>query len=159
MHNSWDKNDPRDAQVLLQQRRDSAVTVTSILAGQLHDGPGECIFVFALCWLVPGIGPIAASALEASAGNGHQFTNGRFFAAWLGLVPREYSTGGKTTLLGISNRGNAYLRRLLIHGARSCVQTCHRQRHPLGAWITRLEQRMHRNKVIVALANKIARVA
>ncbi len=108
---------------------------------------------------VPGIGPLAASALEASAGNGHQFTNGRFFAAWLGLTPREYSTGGKTTLLGISKRGNSYLRRLLIHGARSCVQTCDRQRHPLGAWITSLEQRMHRNKVIVAVANKIARVA
>jgi transposase len=108
---------------------------------------------------VPGIGPLAASALEASAGNGHQFANGRFFAAWLGLTPREYSTGGKTTLLGISKRGNTYLRRILIHGARSCVQTCDRQRHPLGAWITKLEQRMHRNKVIVALANKIARVA
>jgi transposase len=108
---------------------------------------------------VPGIGPLTASALEASAGNGRQFTTGRYFAAWLGLVPRQYSTGGKTNLLAISKRGNAYLRRLLIHGARSCVQTCDRQRHPLGAWITRLEQRMHRNKVIVALANKIARVA
>jgi transposase len=108
---------------------------------------------------VPGIGPLTASALEASAGNGRQFTTARFFAAWLGLVPREYSTGGKTTLLGISKRGNTYLRRLLIHGARSCVQTCDRQRHPLGAWITSLEQRMHRNKVIVALANKIARIA
>jgi len=106
-----------------------------------------------------GIGPLTASALEASAGNGRQFTTARFFAAWLGLVPREYSTGGKTTLLGISKRGNTYLRRLLIHGARSCVQTCDRQRHPLGAWITSLEQRMHRNKVIVALANKIARIA
>jgi transposase len=108
---------------------------------------------------IPGVGPPAASALEASAGNGHQFTNGRFFAAWLGLVPRQFSTGGKTTLRSISKRGNTYLRRLLIHGARSCVQTCDRQRHPLGAWITKLEQRMHRNKVIVALANKIARVA
>jgi transposase len=108
---------------------------------------------------VPGIGPLAASALEASAGNGLQFKSSRFFAAWLGLVPRQYSTGGKTTLLAISKRGNVYLRRLLIHGARSCVQTCDRQRHPLGPWITRLEQRMHRNKVIVALANKIARVA
>jgi len=108
---------------------------------------------------IPGIGPLAASALEDSAGNGHQFANGRFFAAWLGFTPREYSTGGKTTLLGISKRGNTYLRRILIHGARSCVQTCDRQRHPLGTWITKLEQRMHRNKVIVALANKIARVA
>jgi len=66
---------------------------------------------------------------------------------------------GKTPLHGISKRGNTYLRRLLIHGARSCAQTCERQRHPLGVWITRLEQRMHRNKVIVALANKIVRVA
>jgi transposase len=108
---------------------------------------------------VPGIGPLAASALEASAGNGSQFRSARFFAAWLGLVPRQHSTGGKTTLLAISKRGNDYLRRLLIHGARSCVQTCDRQRHPLGAWMTRLEERMHRNKVIVALANKMARVA
>jgi transposase len=107
---------------------------------------------------VPDIGPLAASALEASACNGHQFANGRFLAAWFGLTPREYSTGGKTTLLGIS-KANTYLRRILINGARSCVQTCDRQRHPLGAWITKLEQRMHRNKVIVALANKIARVA
>jgi transposase len=108
---------------------------------------------------IPGIGLLTASALEASAGNGHQFATARLFAAWLGLVPREYSTGGKTTLLGISKRGNTYIRRLLIHGARSCVQTCDRKRHPLGAWITSLEQRMHRNKVIVALANKIARIA
>jgi transposase len=103
---------------------------------------------------VPGIGPLVASALEASAGNGLQFKTSRFFAAWLGLVPRQYSTGGKDTLLAISKRGNTYL-----SGARSCVQTCDRKRHPLGSWITRLEQRMHRNKVIVALANKIARVA
>jgi transposase len=108
---------------------------------------------------VPGIGPLAASALEAAAGRGQHFKNGRFFAAWLGLVPRQYSTGGKPTLLAISKRGNTYLRRLLIHGARSCVQTCDRGKHPLGSWITKLEQRMHRNKVIVALANKIARVA
>ena len=108
---------------------------------------------------VPGIGPLAASALVATAGTGQHFKNGRFFAAWLGLVPRQYSTGGKTTLLAISKRGNTYLRRLLIHGARSCVQTCDRRKHPLGCWITDLEQRMHRNKVIVALANKIARIA
>lgn len=108
---------------------------------------------------VPGIGPLSASALEAAAGRGQHFKNGRFFAAWLGLVPRQYSTGGESTLLAISKRGNTYLRRLLIHGARSCIQTCDRSKHPLGAWITKLEQRMHRNKVIVALANKIARVA
>jgi transposase len=75
------------------------------------------------------------------------------------ITARGRPVPGKTILLGISKRGNTYLRRLLIHGARSCVQTCDRQCHPLGAWITKLEQRIHRNKVIVALANKIARVA
>ena len=80
-------------------------------------------------------------------------------AIWGTHPEGKVTTGGKTTLLSVSKRGNSYLRRLLIHGARSCVQTCDRQRHPLGAWITSLEQRMHRNKVIVAVANKIARVA
>ena len=70
---------------------------------------------------VPGIGALGATALIAAAGDGQQFHKARDMAAWLGLVPREYSTGGRTTLLGISKRGNRYLRRLLIHGARSCV--------------------------------------
>lgn len=70
---------------------------------------------------VPGIGPLAATALLAAAGRGLQFRKARDMAAWLGLVPREYSTGGKTTLLGISKRGSPYLRRLLIHGARPCL--------------------------------------
>src|ERR1700756_3474004 len=82
-----------------------------------------------------------------------------FFAAWLGLTPREYSTGGKTTLLGISKRGNTYLRRILIHGARSCLLHLHRDRDRLGAWLSGLEKRTHRNKVVTALANKIARIA
>jgi transposase len=79
----------------------------------------------------------------------------RGLASYLGSIPPE----ARPPLLGISKRGNTYLRRLFIHGTRSCVQTCDRQRHPLGAWITKIEQRMHRNKVVVALANKIARVA
>ena len=66
---------------------------------------------------VPGIGPLAATAIVAAAGDGRQFKRARDMAAWLGLVPREYSTGGKTTLMGISKRGNRYLRRLLVHGA------------------------------------------
>ena len=80
-------------------------------------------------------------------------------AAWLGLVPREHSTGGKTTLLGISKRGNRYLRRLLVHGARSSVMHMDRSRDRLGAWLDGLERRMHANKVTVALAAKIARIA
>lgn len=80
---------------------------------------------------IPGIGPLAATALLAAIGDGRQFRRARDLAAWLGLVPREYSTGGKTTLLGISKRGNRYVRRLLIHGARSCVAHLDRTRDRL----------------------------
>lgn len=107
---------------------------------------------------IPGIGPLGATALLAAVGGGRQFRKARDLAAWLGLVPRQNSTGGKTTLLGISKRGNPYLRRLIIHGARSCVAHLNRDRDKLGKWLNQLEQRMHRNKVIVALANKIARM-
>jgi len=75
------------------------------------------------------------------------------------LVPKQYSTGGKATLLGISKRGNPYVRRLLIHGARACVLHLDRQRDRLGAWLDNLGGRMHPNKVVVALANKLARIA
>jgi transposase len=108
---------------------------------------------------VPGIGPLVATAIVAAAGDGRQFRRARDMAAWLGLVPREHSTGGKTTLLGISKRGNRYLRRLLVHGARSCVMHMDRSRDRLGAWLDGLERRMHVNKVTVALAAKIARIA
>ena len=107
---------------------------------------------------VPGIGPLASTALLASAGSGQQFRKARDLAAWLGLVPREYSTGGKTKLLGISKRGNKYLRRMIIHGARSCVTHLDRSRDRLGPWLDGLERRMHKNKVTVALAAKIARI-
>jgi transposase len=108
---------------------------------------------------IPGIGPLGSSALIAAVGQGRQFKKARDLSAWLGLVPRQYSTGGKPTLLGISKRGNGYVRRLLIHGARSCVMHLDRSRTRLGAWIDKLERRMHTNKVVVALANKIARIA
>jgi transposase len=107
---------------------------------------------------VLGIGPLIATAILTSAGDGKQFRTARDMAAWLGLVPRRHSTGGKITLLGISRRGNRYLRRLLIHGARSCVMHLDRSHDRLGAWIDRLQQRMHINKVTVALAAKIAHV-
>lgn len=107
---------------------------------------------------IPGIGPLAATALLAAVGDGHQFRRARDLAAWLGLTPREYSTGGKTKLLGISKRGNRYVRRLLIHGARSCVTHLNRERDRLGAWLDGLQARMHVNKVTVALAAKIARM-
>jgi transposase len=108
---------------------------------------------------IPGIGPLGATALLAAAGDGRQFRKARDLAAWLGLVPRQYSTGGKPTLLGISKRGNSYVRRLFIHGARSCVMHLDRSRDRLGVWLEQLEKRMHPNKMVVALANKIARIA
>lgn len=107
---------------------------------------------------IPGIGPLAATALLAAVGDGRQFRRARDLAAWLGLTPREHSTGGKTTLLGISKRGNRYVRRLLVHGARSCVTHLDRSRDRLGTWLNGLEERMHGNKVTIALANKIARI-
>jgi transposase len=109
--------------------------------------------------VVPGVGPLVATALVASVGNGTAFRKGREFAAWLGLVPRQYSTGGKPKLLGISRRGNPYLRRLFIHGARSVAMHLNRDEHALGTWMNQLESRAHHNVFVVALANKLARIA
>lgn len=88
---------------------------------------------------IPGVGPLAATALLAAVTDGHQFRQARDMAAWLGLVPREHSTGGKTTLLSISKRGNRYVRRLLIHGARSCIAHHDRKRDRLGGWLDALQ--------------------
>jgi transposase len=106
---------------------------------------------------IPGIGPLTASALVASVGDAKVFHNGRQFAAWLGLVPRQISSGGKTNLLGISKRGDTYLRTMLIHGARSVL--LHLKRHPDQAegWLARLANRRNPNIAAVALANKNAR--
>lgn len=95
---------------------------------------------------------------HAAVGNGAAFKRGRELAARLGLVPRQKSTGGKSTLLGISKRGNPYVRKLLIHGARSLLKHLHRQHHELGFWMTQLEQRAQNNVVAVAVANKLSRI-
>jgi transposase len=108
---------------------------------------------------IPGIGALGATALLAAAGDGQQFKKARDMAAWLGLVPQQCSTGGKAQMLGISKRGNRYVGRPLIHGARSCVVHLDRTRDWLGTWIATLQSRMHVNKVTVALAAKIARIA
>ena len=108
---------------------------------------------------VPGIGPLASTAMVASIGNGAMFRKARQLSAWLGLVPQQCSTGGKTKLLGISKRGNEYLRRLLIHGARSVALPVKRERHAWGNWMTALQQRTRANVATVALANKLARIA
>jgi transposase len=104
---------------------------------------------------VPGIGPITASALVATIGNASNFKSGRQLAAWLGLVPRQHSSGGKNVLLGISKRGDAYLRTLLIHGARSVI---YRAGKKLDGWLPRLIGRRGANVAAVALANKNARI-
>jgi transposase len=108
---------------------------------------------------IPGIGPLVATAIVAAIGNGAAFRKGRDFAAWTGLVPKQHSTGGKTKLAGISKRGNRYSRRILIHGARSVVFRSKRERIAMGEWMNTLEARASRNVLIVAMANKLARIA
>jgi transposase len=108
---------------------------------------------------IPGIGPLTATALTAAIGNGVAFRKSRDLAAWLGLVPRQHPTGGKARLLGISKRGNPYLRRLLIHGGRAVVARLKRKDHTFGNWLDHLEARSPRNVVVVAMANKLARIA
>jgi transposase len=108
---------------------------------------------------IPGIGVLNATALVAAVGNAAAFDKGRDMAAWLGLVPREYSTGGKPRLLGISKRGNKYLRTLLIHGARAALPHLAARDDTLGMWLRALLARVHRNVAVVALANKLARIA
>jgi len=107
---------------------------------------------------IPGIGVLNATALVAAIGNGETFARGRDLAAWLGLVPRQATTGGKPRLLGISKRGNKYLRKLLIHGARAAMPFLARSATALGAWLRGLLARAHPNTVVVALANKLARI-
>lgn len=108
---------------------------------------------------IPGIGPMTATALVAAVGNGLAFDRGRDLAAWLGLTPREYSTGGRQHLGGISKRGNRYLRTLLIHGARAALPHLAERPDRLGVWLRGLLARAHRNVVVVALAGKLARIA
>ena len=108
---------------------------------------------------IPGFGAIVASALVAAVGQAESFDRGRDLAAWLGLVPRQFTTGGKPKLLGISKRGNNYLRRQLIHGARAALPYVAERDTPLGRWAKGLMSRAHRNVAIVAFANKLARIA
>jgi transposase len=106
---------------------------------------------------IPGIGPLAASALVASIADARSFKNGRQVSAWLGLVPRQSSSGGKPTLLGMSKRGDAYLRTLLIHGARSAILAAKNKVDNTQGWLTDLLKRRHPNIAAVALANKNVR--
>jgi transposase len=107
---------------------------------------------------IPGIGPLTATALMAAVGDAGVFKNGRQFAAWLGLVPKQYSTGGQTRLLGISKRGDSYIRKLLIHGARATLRWARTKADRRSQWIRGLLDRRGWNRTAVAVANKNARI-
>jgi transposase len=107
---------------------------------------------------IPGIGPLNATALIAAVGDAQTFARGRDLAAWLGLVPRQVTTGGKPRLLGITKRGSKYLRKMLIQGARSALPFLSRSSTRLGQWLRGLLARAHSNAVVVALAAKLARI-
>ena len=109
--------------------------------------------------LLRGVGPLVASALLSALGDGKAFRKGRDVAASIGLTPRQHSTGGKDRLLGISKRGDRYLRKLLVHGARAVIHHAKRRDDNLSQWVNTLCQRKHVNIVSVALANKTARAA
>jgi transposase len=105
-----------------------------------------------------GIGPVGASAAVATVGDFRQFKNGAQFGAWIGLTPRQHSSGGKNSLGGITKRGDTYLRTLLIQGAKSAVMTAHRRQDRISTWVLALRQRSGWQKAVVALANKNARI-
>jgi transposase len=107
---------------------------------------------------IPGFGPIVASVFHAMVGDGRAYRRGRDVSAALGLVPRQHSSGGKSVLLGISKRGDRYLRSLLVHGARSVVCQAAHKDDRLSRWINRIKAQRGHNKAVVALANKLARI-
>ena len=109
---------------------------------------------------IPGFGPIVASSFVAALGDGQAFKCGRVVSAWLGLTPRQHSTGGKPVLLGISKRGNRYLRTMLVHGARAVLRTAEAKdkTDPFSRWAREVAKRRGRHKATLAIANKMARV-
>jgi transposase len=107
---------------------------------------------------VPGVGPIVSTALVAAVGNGRAFHRARDMSAWLGLVPKQHSTGGKSNLGSISKRGNAYLRMMVIQGARALLIHMKRDRSRMGLWLREIEKRSHPHVALIALANKIVRI-
>ena len=107
---------------------------------------------------IPGFGPIVSSVFHSQIGDGKAYRRGRDASAALGLVPRQHSSGGKDTLLGISKRGDSYLRSLLVHGARAVVSRAEHKHDRLSLWINKIREKRGFNKAVVALANKMARM-
>lgn len=108
---------------------------------------------------IEGIGPVTATALVAAVGDRSGFRNGRQFAAWLGLVPKQRSSGGRNRLFGVSKHGDRYIRTLMIHGARAALGRAGGKQDPRSRWLVSLRRRRHPNVAAVALANKNARIA
>jgi len=136
----------------LDERIDHVTTEIEVLA-QSNEGCRQLM-------TVPGIGPIIASAMVAAIGNGSAFATGRDFAAWLGLVPKQMSTGDRTILGRITKRGNRYLRTLFMQGARVILlRPANWAKHSFGPWLTAAARRLHHNVLATALANKLARIA
>ena len=107
---------------------------------------------------IKGVGPMTATAIVAAVGDGTEFKNGRHLAAWVGLVPRQHSSGQRTVMMGISKRGSQHLRTLLVHGARAVVRSASRKTDPFNVWVNELHQRRGFNRATVAVANKNARI-
>lgn len=107
---------------------------------------------------IKGVGPKTATAIVAAVGDGTEFKNGRHLAAWLGLVPRQHSSGDKQVMMGISKRGSQHLRTLLVHGGRAVVRTAAGKSDPFNEWVNQLHQRRGYNRAAVAVANKNARI-
>lgn len=144
-------NGLREDLVYLDQRIDD---LTRLIEQQVKDhAPARRLLT------IPGIGPMTASALCAAVGNARAFANGRQLAAFLGLTPKQHSTGGKAKLLGIHKRGDSYLRGLLVHGARAVQRTAVNKTDDRSRWLNALGQRRHKNIATVAQANKTARIA
>jgi transposase len=136
----------------LDERIDHVTTEIEVLA-RSNEGCRQLM-------TVPGIGPIIASAMVAAVGNGTAFATGRDFAAWLGLVPKQMSTGDRTILGRITKRGNRYLRTLFMQGARVILlRPANWAKHSFGPWLTAAAKRLHHNVLATALANKLARIA
>lgn len=138
----------------LRHLDDRIDTVTAGIEQQVQADP-----VAKRLMTLQGVGPLTASALSGALGDGQAFRRGRDFAASLGLTPRQHSTGGRDRLLGISKRGDSYLRKLLVHGARAVLRHAEGKDDGLSDWVRRLSGRKHVNVAIVALANKTARIA
>ena len=161
MENRRDEISPRTASLILGLYEDwcgldkRIETVTGAIE-ELSQVEPKCRRLMS----VPGIGPIIATGIVAAIGRGEAFERGRDFAAWLGLVPRQHSTGGRTVLGRISKRGSKYLRTLLIQAAKVLLMRPHNwSRYSFGAWLKTASQRLHQNKLAVALASKLARIA